>query len=316
MTENKSDRTKRECSAVVLSNKQIGKHFYRIGLQFNDEAAEAFALTRPGQFAQLDLSTISLPAHTLISEDLADSSKRNIILRRPFSFCNVTVKDKSTYVEILYCVVGPASIRMTALSPKDEVNVIGPLGNGFWIPENKKQAILLAGGMGSPPLEHLAQFLTAEHPDIMVQVFVGAKTVNDLPFEKKSDKIAEGLGFTLKEFTRYGIESKIATDDGSAGFAGAVTDYFQKWLSETHLKKEETIIYSCGPEAMLASVADIAQKENIDCQVSVERKMACGIGICQSCAVECKTGGTADTVYKLCCKDGPVFDSNQVVFIS
>ncbi|MHC4187991.1 MAG: dihydroorotate dehydrogenase electron transfer subunit [Planctomycetota bacterium] len=316
MTENNSDRTKRECSAVVDSNKQIGKHFYRIGLQFNDETAEAFSLTRPGQFAQLDLSTISLPAHTLISENLADSSKRNIILRRPFSFCNVTVKDKSTYVEILYCVVGPASIRMTALSPQDEVNVIGPLGNGFWIPENKKQAILLAGGMGSPPLEHLAQFLTAEHSDILVQVFVGAKTVNDLPFEKKSDQIAEGLGFTLKEFTRYGIESKIATDDGSAGFAGAVTDYFQKWLSENHLKKDETIIYSCGPEAMLASVADIAQKENIDCQVSVERRMACGIGICQSCAVECKTEGTADTVYKLCCKDGPVFDSSQVVFIS
>jgi dihydroorotate dehydrogenase electron transfer subunit len=205
---------------------------------------------------------------------------------------------------------------MTSLSSRGVINVIGPLGNGFWIRENKKLAIRMAGGMGSPPLEHLAQFFTAEHPDIAIQVFVGAKTVNDLPFEKKSDQIAEGLGFTLKEFTRYGIESKIATDDGSAGFAGSVTDCFKKWLSETPLKKEETIIYSCGPEAMLASVADIAKKENIDCQVSVERRMACGIGICQSCAVECNTEGTAGTVYKLCCKDGPVFDSNQVVFIS
>jgi dihydroorotate dehydrogenase electron transfer subunit len=316
MAESKSDKTKSEFFAVVSSNKKIGEHFYRIGLQFDGEGAAAFAETKPGQFAQLDLSTVSLPESSLIPENLNDSSKRNILLRRPFSFCNISTKDKSTFVEILYCVVGPASVRMTSLSSRDVINVIGPLGNGFWIPENKKQAILLAGGMGSPPLEHLAQFLTAEHPDIEVQVFVGAKTVNDLPFEKKSDQISQGLGFSLKEFTRYGIESKIATDDGSAGFAGPVTNCFQKWLSETPLKKEETIIYSCGPEAMLASVADIAKKENIDCQVSVERRMACGIGICQSCAVECETEGNADTIYKLCCKDGPVFDSSQVVFIS
>jgi dihydroorotate dehydrogenase electron transfer subunit len=203
---------------------------------------------------------------------------------------------------------------MTSLSAKDVISVVGPLGNGFSIPENKKLAILLAGGMGSPPLEHLAQFLTADHPDIQVQVFVGAKTLNDLPFEKKSDQIAQGLGFSLKEFTRYGIESSIATDDGSAGFHGTVTNFFQEWLSSAPLKKEETIIFSCGPEAMLAAVAKIADKENIDCQVSVERRMACGIGICQSCAVECKTEVKDESVYKLCCENGPVFDSSEVIF--
>jgi len=314
MAEIKSDKIKSEFLAVVSSNKKIGEHFYRIGLQFDGEGAAAFAEAKPGQFAQLDLSTVSVPKSSLIPESLYDSSKRNILLRRPFSFCNISVKDKPTFVEILYCVVGPASVRMSSLSSKDVISVIGPLGNGFWIPENKKQAVLLAGGMGSPPLEHLAQFLTAEHPDIQVQVFVGAKTVNDLPFEKKSDQISQSLGFSIKEFTRYGIESKIATDDGSAGFAGPVTGCFQKWLSETSVKKEETIIYACGPEAMLASVADIAQKENLDCQISVERRMACGIGICQSCAVECKIEATTKTIYKLCCKDGPVFDSKEVVF--
>ena len=311
MSENKTNNM---FSAVVSSHAKIGEHFYRIGLQFDGDGASAFAKTKPGQFAQLDLSTVSLPESDLIPEDLADSSKRNILLRRPFSFCNVSAHENSTNVEILYCVVGPASTRMTSLKPKDVISVIGPLGNGFSIPEHKNKAILLAGGMGSPPLEHLAQFLTAEHPHIEVHVFVGAKTLNNLPFEKKSDQIAQGLGFSLKEFTRYGIESKIATDDGSAGFSGPVTDCFQSWLSKTPLKKEETIIYTCGPEVMLAKVADIAQKESIDCQVSVERRMACGIGICQSCAVECKVRDSSETMYKLCCKDGPIFDSKEVIF--
>ncbi|MHC4759304.1 MAG: dihydroorotate dehydrogenase electron transfer subunit [Planctomycetota bacterium] len=314
MTDKESDRTTSQFTATVCSNRKIGRHFYRLCLQFSDEGAKAFAQAKPGQFAQIDLSTGSLPVEASIPENLVDCSKRNILLRRPFSFCNISAKDNSTKVEILYCVVGPASIRMSSLSSKDVVSMIGPLGNGFWIPENKKLAILLAGGMGSPPLEHLAQFLTAEHPHIQVQVFVGAKTLNDLPFEKKSDQIAQGLGFSLKEFTRYGIESRIATDDGSVGFEGTVTNFFRQWLSQTPIKKEETIIFSCGPQAMLASVAEIAHKENIDCQVSVERRMACGIGICQSCAVECKIEGKEDTVYKLCCENGPVFDSSEVIF--
>jgi len=74
------------------------------------------------------------------------------------------------------------------------------------------------------------------------------------------------------------------------------------------------IICACGPEPMLAAVARIAREKNIDCQVSLERRMACGIGLCQSCAVECKSEGSSDTVYKMCCEDGPVFDGKEVVF--
>jgi len=76
------------------------------------------------------------------------------------------------------------------------------------------------------------------------------------------------------------------------------------------------IIYGCGPEKMLAQVAEIAEKRKIDCQVSMERRMACGIGICLSCAVECKIEGSSETIYKLCCEDGPVFDAKGVVFSS
>ena len=74
------------------------------------------------------------------------------------------------------------------------------------------------------------------------------------------------------------------------------------------------IIYSCGPEAMLAKVTEIANKRKIDSQVSMERRMACGIGLCQSCAVECRIPASNETAYKLCCEDGPVFDSKEVVF--
>jgi dihydroorotate dehydrogenase electron transfer subunit len=85
-------------------------------------------------------------------------------------------------------------------------------------------------------------------------------------------------------------------------------------LGQSDLAAKDIVIYSCGPEAMLAKVAEIAKDKNIDCQVSMERRMACGIGLCQSCAVECRLNGSSETVYKMCCKDGPVFDSREVVF--
>jgi dihydroorotate dehydrogenase electron transfer subunit len=128
------------------------------------------------------------------------------------------------------------------------------------------------------------------------------------------DEISEQLGFAIREFARYGIESIIATDDGSAGFHGLVTDCFLLWLKENRVEAKNAIIYSCGPEPMLAKVARIARERGIDCQVSMERRMACGIGVCQSCAVECRFEGSNETVYKMCCEDGPVFDAKQVVF--
>ena len=86
------------------------------------------------------------------------------------------------------------------------------------------------------------------------------------------------------------------------------------WQSDS--AGEDMIIYGCGPEPMLARVAEIAKRKKIDCQVSMERRMACGIGVCQSCAVECRVAESNETIYKLCCEDGPVFDSREVVFSS
>jgi len=314
MSEKYSATNRGVFSAAVCANKQIGQRFYRLGLEFSGAGAEAFANFKPGQFAELDVSSTALPPAEAIPEDLVDVSGRRILLRRPFSFCDVTAKDNKTFAEILYCVVGPATLRMTTLAAGDSVSIIGPLGNGFWVPEGKKTALLVAGGMGAGPLEYLAKVLTADYSDIEVIAFAGAKTVKELPFERRLDEISQQLGFLLPEFARYGIESLVATDDGSAGFAGLVTNCLSEWLGKSDLAGENVIIYGCGPEQMLGRMAEIAKQKKIDCQVSMERVMACGIGLCQSCAVECRVAESSETVYKLCCEDGPVFDAKDVIF--
>ncbi len=311
MTE-QAAKTKGKFSASVSFNRQIKPRYWRLGLEFSGEGAVAFGGTRPGQFAELDLSGAAVPAEKAIPEDLRDAAKREVLLRRPFSFAKVESKKGKTHVDILYCVLGPATLRMTTLGHGDVVSVIGPLGNGYKAAEGEKRAILVAGGMGAPPMQHMAQELTAEYPTMDVIAFGGAKSVDDLPFETRPDQILKELGFYLREFAEYGIQSMVATDDGSAGFAGTVTDCLADWLGRNEVNANETVIYACGPEQMLAAVAEIAKERHIDCQVSMERLMACGIGVCQSCVVECKCDG--DTEYKLCCKDGPVFDAKEVVF--
>jgi dihydroorotate dehydrogenase electron transfer subunit len=336
--------------ATVLFNKPLREKFYRLGLQFAGPGAEAFAKTRPGQFAQFDVSNIAMPATETIPEELQDDATRQILLRRPFSFARIakeaippvhpgagpanrsatppSAASKAAphgmgkiIVEVVYCVLGPATLRMTTLVKGNSINIIGPLGNGFTVPAGKKRALLVAGGMGSPPLEHLAQVLTAEHPTMDAIAFAGAKTKDDLPFERPLDNLSQEIGFWLGEFAKYSVSSFVATDDGTAGFKGLVTNCLLDWLSQNSLSfnPAEAIIYACGPKPMLAGIAKLARDKKIDCQVSMEEMMACGIGLCQSCAVKCvapggvPVGGVGEK-YKLCCKDGPVFDAKEVVF--
>jgi dihydroorotate dehydrogenase electron transfer subunit len=305
---------KGEFTAIVVSNKRIGEPFYRLKLKFTQAGAGAFADLKPGQFVQLDLSNVALPSPEDIPPNLRDAAEREILLRRPFSFAEIIAKKDRTYAELLYCVIGPATLRMTTLCPRDPVSVIGPLGNGYHVPEDKKKILLVGGGMGTAPLQHLAQVLTAEHGEVGVLAFAGAKTTDALPFKRKLDQISQQCGFVLPEFAQYGIESRIATDDGSAGYHGLVTDCLLEWIKQDQSRPDDLLICACGPEPMLAAVARLADKKNIDCQVSLERRMACGIGLCQSCAVECKVDGASETVYKTCCEQGPVFDGKEVVF--
>jgi dihydroorotate dehydrogenase electron transfer subunit len=315
MTETRISSGKGIFRAAVTSNRRIGECFWTMDLRLTGDGAKAFAGFRAGQFLQLDVSDLALPPLEAIPPDLRDGARRNVLLRRPFSFADVTAKGDVTTAELLYCVVGPASLRMTTLSKGNSVSILGPLGHGFWVPEDKKTALLVVGGMGLPPISSLAKSLTAEHPDINAVAFAGAKTARALPFERKLDEMSQQLGFCIPVFAKYGIPSIIATDDGSAGHAGLVTESLTRWLEENGKTLQgQTIVYACGPEPMLAATAQIANQWNIDCQVSMERRMACGIGLCQSCAVECRLGNSGETAYKLCCKDGPVFDAKEVIF--
>jgi dihydroorotate dehydrogenase electron transfer subunit len=309
-----SSSTKGMFEAQVISNRRIGPGFHRLRLQFTEDGARAFANFQPGQFAQFDLSETALPSPDAVPERLRDASCRKILLRRPFSFAEVSADGDKTFAELLYCVLGPATLRMMTLSAGDRISVIGPLGHGFKIPDGKKTVLLVGGGMGTPPLQHLAQNLTARKDDVNVVSLAGAKTAEGLPFEGRLDQLSQDLGFCVPEFAKYGIESLIATDDGSVGYHGLVTDYLAEWLEESGTAFDDIIICACGPESMLAAVAQIAAEKNIDCQASMERRMACGIGLCQSCAVECRVIGSSETIYKMCCQDGPVFDAREVVF--
>lgn len=301
MTKRQGGLEKGVFAAKVCGNERVAGMFYRLKLEFSGAGGQAFGKTLPGQFAELDLSSAKLPAKEDIPEQLADCSQRNILLRRPFSFCNVESKGSLVIAEILYCVLGPATLRMTTLSKGDSVSIIGPLGNGFSVPEGKSRAVLVSGGMGAGPLQHLACFLKANNPEMKVKVLAGAKRKDDFPFK-------------AGQFASCDVQLQLATDDGSAGFAGFVTDCLKGELEKAGRGNQDVIIYACGPEEMLAEAARIAEAYGIACQVSMERRMACGIGLCQSCAVECKLEGSKETVYKLCCKDGPVFDSREIAF--
>jgi dihydroorotate dehydrogenase electron transfer subunit len=305
--------TKGIFTARVLSNRRIGECFYTMDLEFADAGAKAFAGFRPGQFLQVDVSTLALPPEDKIPLELRDICRRNVLLRRPFSFADVTANGSKTIAELLYCALGPASLRMTTLALGDPLSIVGPLGNGFRVPKDKRTALLVVGGMGAPPIRCLAKSLKVERPDMEIVAFVGAKGASAIPFEGDFAHAPQHVDLLIPAFAKFGIPSAIATDDGSAGYRGFVTNRLALWLSEhTALPPEHAIICACGPEPMLAAIARLASERNIDCLVSMERRMACGV--CQSCAVECRIEGSNDTIYKLCCQDGPVFDARTVIF--
>ncbi|MCD4831759.1 MAG: dihydroorotate dehydrogenase electron transfer subunit [Anaerohalosphaeraceae bacterium] len=302
-------------TASVINNLCISEKFYKLTLSFCGDSAAVFASAVPGQFAEFDLSTVSQPLDSDIPNMLADRAKRNILLRRPLSFSDIRIiSDGTVEMDVLYCVVGPATIRMKTLCPGDSLSVIGPLGNGFTVPDGKKRALLVAGGMGTPPMQHIAKYLSDKYPAIDIIAFAGAKTITALPyFEIDTEKISDDPDYALAEFAQVGVKSIIATDDGSVGFKGFVTDLLKKWFADNTPVPQDCIIYACGPEAMLKSAAMLARETSIDCHVSLERQMACGIGLCQSCAVEIVSNDD-EKVYKLCCKDGPVFDAAEVLW--
>ncbi|HEY7115534.1 MAG TPA: hypothetical protein VH475_03050, partial [Tepidisphaeraceae bacterium] len=179
-------------------------------------------------------------------------------------------------------------------------------------------ALLVGGGVGIPPMLYLAQKL----PGRRAVAFCGTLARDLLPLTIAQDSSPPTPESTdprdnVAEFARYGVGAVITTDDGSYGFRGFVTQALEQYLQRlsTQHSRLRTVIYTCGPEPMMKRVAAIAADHAVECQVAVERAMACGMGTCQSCCIRLRRDpardGQAfagkDWIYKLACTDGPVF---------
>ncbi len=225
----------------------------------------------PGQFVNVRVSGDSAP-----------------LLRRPLSLHRVDPA-KQTF-DLLYEVIGKGTELLTKVKVGEELSVLGPLGSGFKV--EKKIALLVAGGMGIAPLRFLAQ--EALKKTKAVYVFIGAKTHGQIICEE--------------EFRQLGCQVLVATENGTAGKKGLITDILNEFLSSSIERSDLGLsaIYTCGPRAMLKVVSEIAQQKQIPCQISLEAWMACGLGACKGCAVDTKKG------YKMVCEDGPVFSAEDI----
>lgn len=204
-------------------------------------------------------------------------------LRRPLSIYSVS----GSKVEFLYKVAGAGTEALSKLPAGASLIVLGPLGNGYSLEAaaGGSLPLLVAGGTGIASLNFLAEKL--HKPGIL---FYGAKNRIEL--------------VCLDNFRKLGWKMELATDDGSAGYKGFITDLFENYLAAKDV--DSMVLYTCGPAAMLAKTTRIAKDFELKGFVSLEEKMACGVGNCQGCAV--RSGES----YKMVCKDGPVFKLEEI----
>ncbi len=214
--------------------------------------------------------------HLRIAEDTA------LLLRRPFSIHRAC----GDMIVLLYQVLGPGTRAMSLRGRGDVMDVIGPLGSGFGMPDHLSHALLVAGGLGAAPLGFLAERLAER--GVAVTVAFGAPTAARLVARELFDSVARKVS--------------LATDDGSEGRSGPVTDLVEDLIASDRPDR----IYVCGPEAMACRVALQAAAAGVPCEVSLERLMACGVGACLSCVVSTTWGS------RCACCDGPVFDAGEV----
>ena len=206
------------------------------------------------------------------------------LLPRPISICQID-KEKGR-LRIVYRVVGGGTEEMSSYSAGDDISLIGPLGNGFMQREGKK-AILIGGGIGIPPMVGLAEALKDK-----AEVSVVAGYRDEL--------------FLTEELENAG-KLYIATEDGSTGTKGTVIDAIKEQAVEGD------VIYACGPTPMLKAIKEYALANNIECQLSLEERMACGIGACLACVCQSKDKDAHSNVNnKRICKDGPIFLAEEV----
>lgn len=203
-------------------------------------------------------------------------------------------------VEILYKVCGRGTALLAAMRPGNPLHALGPLGNGFEIPRTATDIVLVAGGIGVPPIAAFTEALTARHATrgMKIAVFLGGRSKADL--------------LCVSDLRRTGATVHVATEDGSAGHEGLVTDLLGHYLYTQH-PTPNTRLYACGPHPMLAALSPIAEQYHLPYHASMEAGMACGFGACMGCVVPVK-GNARERTYRLVCKDGPIFDGRAILW--
>jgi dihydroorotate dehydrogenase electron transfer subunit len=230
---------------------------------------------RPGQFVQL-----------------ACPPRETTGLRRPYCLAGYRATAAGVEIDIVYGVVGSRSRCLARCAPGEVIDLIGPLGRPF-SPFPGRAPVLVGGGRGIAPLLMLAEEWKADHPH--GALIYGTRTSSQL--------------IPLKE-PAYSVH--VATDDGTAGFAGTVVQLLEELRKRGEVRAGEHALFACGPNAMLAAISDWARSGGLPCQVSLETYFGCGFGICAGCAVPMRPhhGVEPDPFhrYLLACQQGPVMD--------
>lgn len=276
----------RQHVAVVDDVRQMAKDTWGVRLRQPELAKQI----TPGQFFMVRPASGSDP-----------------LLGRPFALYD-TYADESGQpvgIDFGFVVVGKMTSIMKGWQPGDEVQIWGPLGNGF-SPPTAKHLICVAGGIGQTP------FLG------VIREALGLKEYGAPPrrIAAKPESVTLCYGVRAKDylaglddFDLPGLDMQVATDDGSAGHHGFVTELLRQQLRQ---QKTETQVYCCGPEPMMKAVAEICAEESVPCWLSLETPMACGFGACFSCVATVKEpDGTTD--YRRTCVEGPVFEADRLV---
>jgi dihydroorotate dehydrogenase electron transfer subunit len=251
----------------IVRSEKLGAEIYRFTVKVPDIAQEA----KPGQFVMVK-----------IGEGL------DPLLRRPFSVHQVV---DGGLIQILFKVVGKGTKLLTTLHAGMPLDILGPLGKGF-IPATEQTHCLVGGGIGIAPLLFLVKQLLAKNEPGTIKVLLGARSRDEI------EVLADDFG-------SLGLEVLIATEDGSLGTKGLVTDLMSS------LSENARMVYSCGPYPMLRAVAGLSREKSWNCQVSLEAVMACGLGACLGCTVM----GAGMQGYVHVCKDGPVFNAEEIAWL-
>ncbi len=254
------------CDAEVAANVAEGGANFRLVLR-----VPGWPGFEPGQFAMLS------PGARAAAERL------DPLLPRPMAIYRARERDGVPEIEIVYKTMGRGTALLAAARPGDRVRVVGPLGCGFPQPSTDARAILVGGGTGIASLFELAR---RAHGEIELCILLGARSETDL------------LG--RADFATLGAALEIATEDGSAGHRGRVTELLEAQLA----RRGAARVYACGPTPMMRAAFELAARTGRPCLVSLENPMACGFGVCLGCAAPLRDGGVG-----LVCRDGPVFDA-------